>query len=130
MNGLSCYRRRFLISTTAITRFERQERRCRLYENLVDNGETLKVCGVVKPKEGEKITSLSTGLYYSNDLIDHLIDEAGDKQIVKDQQANPSTNVITGKSFAEEEDEAKDGDEFDMSSLFTIDGESCRRVHV
>ena len=48
------------------------------------------------------------------------------KQIVKDQQANPSTNVITGKSFAEEEDEAKDGDEFDMSSLFTIDGESCR----
>ena len=95
-------------------------------KSLVDNGETLKVCGVVKPKEGEKITSLSTGLYYSNDLVNHLIDEAGDKQIVKDQQANPTTNVITGKSFAEEEDEAKDGNGFDMSSLFTIDGEKLQ----
>lgn len=95
-------------------------------KSLVDNGETLKVCGVVKPKEGQKITSLSTGLYYSNDLITHLIDEAGDKQIVKDQQANPTTNVITGKSFAEEEDEAKDGNGFDMSSLFTIDGEKLQ----
>ena len=95
-------------------------------KSLVDNGETLKVCGVVKPKEGEKITSLSTGLYYSNDLINHLIDEAGDKQIVKDQQASPTTNVITGKSFAEEEDEAKDGNGFDMSSLFTIDGEKLQ----
>lgn len=95
-------------------------------KSLVDNGEALKVCGVVKPKEGQKITSLSTGLYYSNDLINHLIDEAGDKQIVKDQQANPTTNVITGKSFAEEEDEAKDGNGFDMSSLFTIDGEKLQ----
>ena len=95
-------------------------------KSLVDHGETLKVCGVVKPKEGEKITSLSTGLYYSNDLINHLIDEAGDKQIVKDQQASPTTNVITGKSFAEEEDEAKDGNGFDMSSLFTIDGEKLQ----
>lgn len=95
-------------------------------KSLVDHGETLKVCGVVKPKEGQKITSLSTGLYYSNDLINHLIDEAGDKQIVKDQQANPITNVITGKSFAEEEDEAKDGNGFDMSSLFTIDGEKLQ----
>lgn len=95
-------------------------------KSLVDNGETLKVCGVVKPKEGQKITSLSTGLYYSNDLINHLIDEAGDKQIVKDQQANPTTNVITGKSFAEEEDESKDGNGFDMSSLFTIDGEKLQ----
>ena len=95
-------------------------------KSLVDNGETLKVCGVVKPKEGEKITSLSTGLYYSSDLINHLIDEAGDNQIVKDQQANPTTNVITGKSFAEEEEEAKDGNGFDMSSLFTIDGEKLQ----
>ncbi|MBL6463652.1 MAG: ABC transporter, partial [Senegalimassilia sp.] len=31
--------------------------------NLVDNGETLKIAGVVKPKEGAKITSLQTGLY-------------------------------------------------------------------
>lgn len=95
-------------------------------KSLVEHGETLKVCGVVKPKEGEKITSLSTGLYYSNDLINHLIDEASDKQIVKDHQADPATNVITGKSFAEEEDEAKDGNGFDMSSLFTIDGEKLQ----
>ena len=69
--------------------------------NLVDNGETLKIAGVVKPKEGAKITSLQTGLYYPSSLVNHLIDQAGNTQIVQDQKANPATNVITGKSFAD-----------------------------
>ena len=89
--------------------------------NLVDNGETLKIAGVVKPKEGAKITSLQTGLYYPSSLVNHLIDQAGNTQIVRDQKANPATNVITGKSFADEESDQKNGNAFDMSSLFTID---------
>lgn len=86
----------------------------------------MKIAGVVKPKEDARITSLKVGLYYPTSLVNHLIDQANDTQIVKDQIANPSKNVITGKSFAEEEDEAKDGNQLDMSSLFTIDGEKLQ----
>ena len=94
--------------------------------NLVDNGETLKIAGVAKPKEGAKITSLQTGLYYPSSLVNHLIDQAGKTQIVQDQKANPATNVITGKSFADEESNQKNGNGFDMSSLFTIDGQKLQ----
>ena len=94
--------------------------------NLVDNGETLKIAGVVKPKEGAKITSLQTGLYYPSSLVNHLIDQAENTQIVQDQKANPATNVITGKSFADEESDQKNGNAFDMSSLFTIDGQKLQ----
>ncbi len=94
--------------------------------DLVNGGETIKVAGVVQPKEGAKITSLKTGIYYADSLVSHLIDQASESQIVKDQRANASTNVITGKSFAEEEDEQSSS--FDMSSLFTVDGQAIQQA--
>ena len=88
--------------------------------DLVSSGEDVHICGIVKPKAGAKITSLQTGFYYTSDMVSHIIDEAADSQIVKDQLADSATNVFTGKSFVEEAD-AEDSN-FDMSSLFTIDG--------
>ena len=88
--------------------------------DLVNSGEDVHICGIAKPKAGAKITSLQTGFYYTSDMVSHIIDEASDSQIVKDQLADSATNVFTGKSFVEEAD-AEDSS-FDMSSLFTIDG--------
>ena len=88
--------------------------------DLVSSGEDVHICGIVKPKAGAKITSLQTGFYYTSDMVSHIIDEATDSQIVKDQLADSATNVFTGKSFVEEAD--AEGSSFDMSSLFTIDG--------
>ena len=88
--------------------------------DLVNSGEDVHICGIVKPKAGAKITSLQTGFYYTSDMASHIIDEATDSQIVKDQLADSATNVFTGKSFVEEAD--AEGSSFDMSSLFTIDG--------
>lgn len=53
-------------------------------------------------------------------MVNHIIDKAADSQIVKDQLADSATNVFTGKSFVEEAD--AEASSFDMSSLFTIDG--------
>ena len=88
--------------------------------DLVNSGEDVHICGIVKAKAGAKITSLQTGFYYTSDMVSHIIDEAADSQIVKDQLADSATNVFTSKSFVEEAD-AEDSS-FDMSSLFTIDG--------
>ena len=88
--------------------------------DLVSSGADVHICGIVKPKAGAKITSLQTGFYYTSDMVSHIIDEAANSQIVKDQLADSATNVFTGKSFVEEAD-AEDSS-FDMSSLFTVDG--------
>ena len=97
-------------------------------KDLVNGGETLKITGVVKPKADAKITSLQTGLYYPISLVNHLIDQADSKQIVREQKASPAKNVITGKSFADEENEQKNGNSFDMSSLLTIDGQKLQNA--
>ncbi len=88
--------------------------------DLVNSAEDVHISGIVKPKAGAKITSLQTGFYYTSDMVHHIIDDAADSQIVQDQLADSATNVFTGKSFVEEAD-AEDSS-FDMSSLFTIDG--------
>ncbi len=88
--------------------------------DAVNAGDDVHVVGIVKPKPETKVSPLKVGLYYTPAMVNHLIDQAADTQIVQDQLADPSTNVLTGKSFTEEEDEAKSS--FDMSSLFSIDG--------
>ena len=88
--------------------------------DAVNAGDDVHVVGIVKPKPETKVSPLKVGLYYTPAMVNHLIDQAADTQIVQNQLADPSTNVLTGKSFTEEEDEAKSS--FDMSSLFSIDG--------
>lgn len=88
-------------------------------KNLVNKGEDIVISGIVQPKDGTTSNMMSTGVYYTSALIDHIIEESGKTQIVKDQLAKPKIDVFNGKSFAEQ---SEDSDEdFDMSSMFTID---------
>lgn len=88
--------------------------------NLVEKGETLRVSGIVKAKEGVTATALSPGIYYTSALTHHLIKQSAQTPIVKQQLAHPRINVFTGRSFADEEaNPAREN--FDMSSLMTID---------
>lgn len=93
-------------------------------KNVVNNAPNLKIVGIVQPKPEAKTTSLSPGLYYTPSLTDHLIEHADGAQIVKDQLKDPSINVISGKTFIED-NESQDSS-FDMSSLFTIDGDAIQ----
>jgi len=86
---------------------------------LIDNGINLKIVGVVKPNEGSKVHMLSTGINYTHDLTLALISHAENSSIVQQQLANPTVDVITGRSFEEEENSSTS--DFDMSQMFTID---------
>ncbi|MEA5020116.1 MAG: ABC transporter ATP-binding protein/permease [Gordonibacter sp.] len=88
-------------------------------KDLVNKGTDLKITGIIQPKPDATATALSTGLYYTPALTDHLINSAASAPIVKDQLATPNINVFSGKTFSEEENEQGNGS-FDMSSLFTI----------
>lgn len=86
--------------------------------DVVANSGNIVISGIIQPKDDSKSMSMGAGIYYTPDLTQHLIDEAGQTQIVKDQLADPSKDVFSGKSFAEEEES---GSDFDMSSMFSID---------
>ena len=85
-------------------------------KNLVASSETLTVVGVVQPKEDASASMLSSGIAYPAALTQHVIAAAADSQMVKDQLASPSINVMNGEPFGTE-----DASAFDMSSLFRID---------
>ena len=91
--------------------------------NLVAKGKKLHVVGVVQPRSGATATALQPGLYYPSSLTRHLIAEAADTDIVKSQLENPSVNVFSGRTFADEEANPA-RDDFDMSKLMTIDEEA------
>ena len=92
-------------------------------KNLVRNGEDVKIVGIVKAREDATAAMLMPGIYYTPKLVDHVIDQAADSQIVKDQIKTPERNVFTGKSF----DAAEDGESgFDMQSLITVDEEKLQ----
>ena len=90
--------------------------------NLVNNGEDVKIVGIVQPREDATATMLSSGINCPSTLTDYVIEQAASSTIVKDQLAHPDTNVFTDKPFGEEDD----GEGFDMQSLFTIDGDAIQ----
>ena len=85
--------------------------------DLVENGEDVKIVGIVQPRDDASATMLSSGINYPATLTDYVIDEAANSQIVKDQLADPSINVFTGKPFGEEDED---------DSLFTINGDALQ----
>lgn len=86
---------------------------------VVDNGVELKIVGIVKPNEESNISILSSGINYSPKLTQYLMEEATKSQVVIEQMANPTINVLTGKSFAQEQAENNAG--FNFTDLITID---------
>ncbi len=90
-------------------------------QQLVNNGETLTIVGVVELKDGEDSGILSAGFNYMPSLIDHLAEYAAGSEIVQRQLADPDINVLTGEPFGEEEEETEG---FDLNSIFSIDEEA------
>ena len=90
-------------------------------KELVDQGEDLVISGIVQAKSGSTAVALNPGLYYTPGLTEHLIELASDSEVVKAQLETPRTNVLTGRTFAEEEADPRGG--FEMDKLFQIDEE-------
>ena len=87
--------------------------------DLINNGEDVKIVGIVQPKEDANASMLSAGINYPASMTDHVIEQAAQSEIVQDQLSDSSINVFTGEPFGEED---QDSSSFSMDSLFTIDG--------
>lgn len=86
-------------------------------ENLALNGEEMKVVGIVVPKS--TTSALSTGIAYTPELKNHIIEYASQSDVVKEQLSNKKTDVFSKKSFDELEDTESDGLDFD--NMISID---------
>ena len=87
---------------------------------LVKNGEDLRIVGIAQAKEGATATALPVGIYYTPALTRHIIDQAATTRIVKQQLAEPATNVFSGRTFVAEKSDS-DRDDLDFSELISID---------
>ena len=68
---------------------------------LYDNGLTLKVSGIIRPKEDASSTMLSGSIGYTSKLTQYLIQQAEDSPAVQAQLEDPSKDIFTGLPFQE-----------------------------
>ena len=70
----------------------------------IADAEKLKIVGIICPRDGSGTAALNQGIAYTPALIDHIIELAGQQRIVRDQIADRTTDVFTGKEFGAEEE--------------------------
>ncbi len=88
-------------------------------KGLVNAGEDIVISGIAQANPDARTHALTSGLYYTPELVDHIIQKAGQTQIVQEQLADPAKDVFNGKLFADEE--AEGDSDFDMGNLFQVD---------
>lgn len=73
---------------------------------LYDNGISLKVSGIIRPREDTVSTMLSGSIGYTSELTEYIIEQAKDADAVTAQLNDPSTDIFTGLPSREEVDAA------------------------
>ena len=67
-------------------------------KNVIDNGLTLKVVGIMKPNE-ESNNQTSGEVGYTKELTEYVISQIKETQIAKEQLTNIEKNVLTNTAF-------------------------------
>lgn len=115
-----------LINTTDLYKYNADYN---IYEDMSENEEYLKdvynkslnikIVGILKPKDESGTSSLAAGVGYRGDMIKYLINQAKNTEIVKKQLSNKNKNVLNGKDFSDNSDDAG----LNFEELITIDTE-------
>ena len=93
-------------------------------QQLVENGEDITIVGIVQPDYTASASMLTSGIAYPASLTEKVMADAADSDIVKQQMADPATNVLTGESFGK----AESLRDFDLTSLFSIDTDALKNA--
>ena len=68
---------------------------------LLDTAEEMTIVGVAQPSSGSSMGLLRIGINYPAALMKRLMAEAGDTELVRQQRADPSVDVLTGLPFGQ-----------------------------
>ena len=75
--------------------------------SLLENALELKVVGILRPAAGAVVMDTG-GIGYRSELMDYLLEQVNQSPIVREQMADPGTDVFTGHPFSAEEQDALD----------------------
>jgi len=95
-------------------------------EELLSNSMDLRIVGIAQPHQDASTTVLSMGINYTPMLITHLIEGAAQTRIVSEQLAHPEVNILSGRTFEEEQENPES--QFDFSRIISVDEEVFRDV--
>ncbi len=69
-------------------------------KKLVDGGTELEIVGILKPDENNTLSLGTGGIGYMRDLMDYAIEETATREVVKEQLADKTKDVLTGLEFS------------------------------
>jgi len=76
-------------------------------EQLMENAVELKVSGIIRPDADASSVDITTAVAYTSGLTSYCIDHTQESAVIKAQQADPDTNVLSGMRFVAETEEEK-----------------------
>ncbi|MCF0111075.1 MAG: ATP-binding cassette domain-containing protein, partial [Erysipelotrichaceae bacterium] len=97
-------------------------------KEVIKDGVSLKVVGVIAKKAGVSATCMQDGIAYRSDLIDYIIKESYKSPIVQKQLNNEDVDVFSGKTFEELRDESDDKGTMDFEDMISIDEEALKNA--
>ncbi len=72
--------------------------------NKLNSATEMKVVGILKPNEDTSTSSSGGRVGFTKELTEYLIGKVNESEIVKQQNANPDTDIFTGLPFPNEEE--------------------------
>lgn len=82
-------------------------------KSVLENALDINICGIVSNTNQNAMETGSIG--YTSALTEYIINHTNDSEIAKEQLANPTLDIFTGKLFAS--DETQQTPQFDMNNL-------------
>ena len=73
---------------------------------LFDKGLEIKIVGIIRQNEDAMSGMMTGSIGYTHELVEYVVEQAAQKDLVKQQLADPKTDVFNGLPFLDKEDEA------------------------
>lgn len=89
-----------------------------LLKIAVDNAEELEIVGIIRPREDATSASLTGTICYTQALTEHYIDAINESEIVKEQMADTTVDVLSGAEFQESGKEYTDAEKAEMLDTY------------
>ena len=71
--------------------------------DVVGNAITIRIAGIIRPKEGVTSGSMQGVIGYTDDLTKYIVEKTNGMAIVRDQVASTDKNILTGENFEDED---------------------------
>ena len=79
----------------------------KVQELVKQNSLKLKVCGIIRQKEDSKNKLVNSAIGYTKELTNWMIKHTDASDLIKEQEANKETNILSGLKFSVTSDEEK-----------------------